>query len=560
MKKRFLAILLTVVMVLALAVPASAAVTAKETKLDQVWHYNTYEANNGTIAAPTAIASKLVKTQHGNLYGYVNYQDQIIVQEKYTKLNDFSEGLALAEKDGSVVYVDMTGKEVITVGNCKEAHDFKQGLARIVSPTGITYFIDKTGKSVFTCGNNTAEDFQSVGLARVTTPAGKIGLVNTKGQEVTHFWFDEIRPYSENLAYARIGSREAGNLRQFFLNVYGYTAFEVSNTLKVGADVTVGGSHSDFSNGMVIVDNANTFKPNQESEARIGYLDTTGYQAVHCQFEQGDDFAGNVARIKRDGKWGYVGKNNLYTVQPIYDALDRGTGIVRAMQNKRDTITNGPTIGLEGNHVVVTNGTTVTAPYEHWGFVNVQNGTVVVPLIYTNARAFTADNLAYVEQDYAYSHTVNKDVAVRSDSANVNKGFVNTTGTLVVNAGTYYDQIGNSYEGKAWVAKNGKWGYIGTTTGGNLVIPMVYDVDGVKGYPALTGYANFKNGVAVACWGNVHASTDKGDDVGRYGVINANGTWLTTNGYTWIDYMVYADRVALARFGGTEEKIRFVFY
>lgn len=552
MKKRFLAILLTVVMVLALAVPASAAVTAKETKLDQVWHYNTYEANNGTIAAPTAIASKLVKTQHGNLYGYVNYQDQIIVQEKYTKLNDFSEGLALAEKDGSVVYVDMTGKEVITVGNCKEAHDFKQGLARIVSPTGITYFIDKTGKSVFTCGNNTAEDFQSVGLARVTTPAGKIGLVNTKGQEVTHFWFDEIRPYSENLAYARIGTK------QYFLNVYGYSAFEVASYLKVGADVDRNAdgtaTHKDFSNGMVIVENTNA-----PFESRIGYLDTTGYQAVHSQFEQGDDFAGNVARIKRDGKYGYIGKDNKYTVQPIYDALDKGTSIVRAMQNKRDTITGGPTIGLEGNHVVVTNGSTVTAPYEHWGFVNVQNGSVVVPLVYTNARAFSADNLAYVEQDYAYSHTTDKAVAVRSDAAYVNKGFVNTTGTLVVNAGTYYDQIGNSSEGKAWVVKNGKWGYIATTSGGNLVIPMVYDVDGIKGYPALTGYANFKNGVAVACMGNVHASTDKGNDVGRYGVINANGTWLTTNGYTWIDYMVYADRVAMARVAG-DAKIRFVFY
>lgn len=531
MKKRFLAILLTVVMVMALAVPA-AAVTAKETKLDQVWHYNTYEAANGVVAAPNGIAAKLVKTQHGNLYGYVNYNDQIVVQEKYTKLNDFSEGLALAVKDGSVVYVDLTGKEVITIGNAKEAYDFHQGRARIVSPTGITYFIDKTGKSVFTCGNNTAEDFQSVGLARVTTPTGKIGLVNVDGKEILHFWFDEIRPFSEGLAYVQNGTRQG------FVNTNGVVVFEVASYLNVGADVTIGGAHKDFSNGMVIVENTNA-----PFNARIGYLDTTGYQAVHCQFEQGDDFLRNVARIKHGGKWGYVGKNNLYTVQPEYDALDRATSfdIVRGMKTMSDTVAGGPTVGLEGTHLVVTTTPTQSAPYDHWGFVNVQNGAVVVPLKFTAARPFTADNLAYVELWG-------------------NKGFVNTTGTVVVNAAKYYDEIGDSYEGKAWVKKNGKWGYIGTTVGGRLVIPMTFDVDGNRNFPSLNSYANFHNGVAVACWGNVHAATEIGNDVGRYGVINTSGNWLTTNGYTWIDYLIYADRVALARFGKNDEKIRFVFY
>lgn len=526
MKKRFLAILLTVVMVLALAVPA-AAVTAKETKLDKVWHYNTY------IKPAT---NHMVKTQHGNLYGYVNYNDQIVVQEKYTKLNDFSEGLALAEKDGAVVYVDLTGKEVITIGVAKEAYDFHCGLARIVDPQGKTYFIDKTGKSVFTCGDATASDFAEVAtgvyLAKVKATNGKFGLVNAQGKEVTHFWFDEIRDFSDGLAYVRNGSRQG------FINTNGVVAFEVASYLNVGEDVTVGGAHDDFSNGMVIIENTNA-----PFDARIGYLDTTGYQAVHCQFEQGDDFAGNVARIKRNGKWGYVGKNNLYTVQPEYDALDRGTGIVRAMKTMSDTVTGGPALGLEGNHVIVTNTTTTSAPYDHWGFVNVQNGAVVVPLKFTAARPFTAgDKLAYVELWG-------------------NKGFVNTTGQVVVNAAKYYDEIGDSYEGKAWVKKNGKWGYIGTTAGGKLVIPMTFDVDGNRDYPALDKkYANFSNGVAVACWGNVHAATEKGDDVGRYGVINATGSWLTTNGYTWVDYLIYADRVALARYGKNDEKIRFVFY
>lgn len=556
MKKRFLAILLTVVMVLALAVPAAAAtISVKETKLELVGHYHNYAADTKAISAPTALNSyKLVRTQHGGLFGYVNYNGQIIVQEKYTQLNDFSEDLALAVKDGSVVYVDRTGKEVITVGNCNEAGNFHQGLARIVSPSNVTYFIDKTGKSVFTCGNNTATDFNSLGLARVTTPAGKCGLVNTQGQEIAHFIFDEIRPFSEGLAYYRIGAHGDPNMVQGFLNAYGQSVFQVVPTMNVGADVdrAADGSatHSDFSNGLVIVEN--TAAP---FDSRIGYLDVTGYQAVHCQFEYGDDFLNNVARIRRAGKWGYVGKSNLYTVQPIFDALDRdtGSGVVRAMQIVSDTVTGGPAIGIQDNHLVITTTPTMTVPYEHWGFVNTQTGNIVVPLIYTNARRFSSDNLAYVEMDTNYIYT-----GVRNDSSLVNKGFVNLSGALVVNAASYYESIGDSHEGKAWVVKNGKWGYIATTQAGRLAIPMIYDVDGLRGYPYVGGYCDFNNGVAVACWGNALATTDAGADVGRYGVINANGNWLTTNNYTWVDYMIYADRIALAQYGG--HKVRFVFY
>lgn len=535
MKKRFLAILLTVVMVLALAVPA-AAYTVKETKLDTTWHYDTY--------VNPANAAHLVKTQHNGLYGYVNYQDIPVVQAKYTTLASFSEGVAVATKDGAYVYVDTTGKEVITLGVAKEAYNFSCGLARVVSTSGITYFIDHAGNSVFTCGANTAEDFEEVAsgvyLAKVITPDGRIGLVNKQGVEIAHYWYDELRDFSDGLAYFH-----NVNGYQGFLNVNGVEVFRVANHMNVGEDVKIDGvTHGDYSNGMVIVEN--TTAP---VDSRVGYLDTTGYQAVHCQYSNGWDFAGGIAKIQRGtevvfGKeWpmlGYIDKANKYTVQPEYHVLERGTGLVYAAKYQRDSIPGGQQLGLEGNHVVVNTTSTWSNPYLHYGFVNAQNGTVVVPLVYTFARSFSGDGLAYVEKWAA-------------------KGFVNTAGVLVVNDGGYYDEMGDSYEGKAWVVKNGKWGYIATTAGGRLAIPMIYDVDGTVGYPNLTGLCNFKSGVAVACYGNAFTNPDKGHDTGRYGIIDASGNWLTANWYDWVDYMIYADRVALAQYGGGN-KIRFVFY
>lgn len=548
MKKRFLAILLTVVMVLALAVPA-AAVTVKETKLDQVWHPETYIGSAG---------NHLVKTTHNGLYGYVNYNDIPVVQAKYNTLKGFSEGVAAAEKDGSWVYVDTTGKEVITLGVAKEAFNFSCGLARVVTMEGYTYFIDHTGKSVIDCGKNSATDFFNVGngvnLARVTTPAGKIGQINDKGVEVTHFMFDEIRDYSCGLAYWRIGTRQG------FLNTAGWSAYEAAPTtmLNIGADVTVGGAHGDYSDNMVIVESVTA-----PIDSRIGYFDITGYQAVHCQYLEGDDFVGGVARIKRGNYidstgvqvingYGYIDHYNKYTVQPRYRTLDRGVGVVRGERWETWTV--------DVKHTNVVNGVSIETVEKvqvaGWRFGYINNLTPVNGALDNDVTAFRygpnsrpyADSVAYVERVSDYS----------ADYVTVAKGFVNQAGQMHVNAGMYYDSIGNSSEGKAWVVKNGKWGYIETRSWGALVIPMIYDVDGTNGYPALTGLSNFRNGIAVACYGNVFSGTDAGKDLGRYGIIDASGNWLTSNQYTWFDEIIYADRVALARYNGN--KIRFVFY
>lgn len=489
MKKRFLAILLTVVLALALAVPGFAATETRITFATYVnpWAFDTTQ--------------HLVMVNHNGMFGYVNYYGTIRVHEKYSSLNKFSEDLAVAYKDGAACYVDAAGNEVITLGVC-EANDFHQGRARIVDNKdghNNTYFIDKTGKSVIMLGNTAADDFQSVGLAKIYRN-GLIGQIDVNGNNVNHVQFSVLRDYSEGLAYCEW--TDANGFHKGYLNTRGQLQIAGLNTSYV---------YSDFSDGM-----AKVYDP---ATSQVGYIDTTGWLAVYCQYEDGDDFCDGVARIKRAGKWGYIDKTNKYTVQPEYDYL--GSNISEGdivVCGKAASITaDGETVFKinNDNHVIADYLPGATWTGILYGYVNVHTGVEVVKPQYHSAAPF-ANGLARVTLWNATS-------------------FVNLAGVRVIDLGSTYDKVGNFSDELCWVVKNGKYGYINKT--GALQLPMIFDV------LANTDPSNFVNGAAPARLASFSASS-------RWGVVSKNCTWIVNPQYTAIDQRNNADMVYLAQYGG----------
>lgn len=487
MKKRFLAVLLTLVMALALAVPGFAAT---ETQI-----------NLATYVNPSAFSNHLVKVNHNGMFGYVNYYGTIRVHEKYSTLANFSEDLAVATKDGAVCYVNNIGEEVITLGVC-EAHDFHQGRARIVDNKdghSNTYFIDKTGKSVIMLGTTTADDFQSVGLAKIYRN-GLVGQIDVNGNNKTHIAFDLIRNYKEGFAYA-----------EYTLGGVKYKCYlDTNGQIKI-AGLNPNYIYSDFSNGMAkVVDPATN---------QVGYIDTTGWLAVYCQYEAGDDFCNGVARIKRAGKWGYIDKTNKYTVQPEYDYL--GSNFLEGdivVAGKYATLTAaGETVfKINGdNHVIAETTPGVSKTFMVYGYVNVQNGVEVVKLQYHSAEPFS-DGLARV-------------------TLWGNTSFVNLAGVRVIDLGKVYDKVGDFSNNLCWVIKNGKYGYINKT--GALQLPMIFDV------LAGTDPWDFVKGVAPARIASFSAAS-------RWGVVSNACTWIVNPKYTAIDQFNTTDMVMLAQYGG----------
>lgn len=501
MKKRTLAIVLTVVMALALAVPSfaltmpTAATTPHALVVDETpdWTHDPVVHQNLTNSP------NLVKVYHNGLYGYVNALGQTVVQTKYTEIGNFSavEGLAWAKKNDVAVYVNNQGTEVISVG-VATPHDFHNGLARITEANGNTYFIDTTGHVVFNLGQETAGEFDdNFGLNWVRTVGGKYGIINKLGQEVNHFTFDTVSINANNqLNFNSNLVRVTNGGVVYFLNNLGATAFGVTNPSVAWVD-------DQFSNGMCLV---------KDAHGQVGYIDTTGYLAVYCQYEDGERFnALGIARIKRGGLYGYINRINAYAVQPQYTELyapDAATGLALARRYS------------------------VNYNTYKYGYVNVYTGGEQIAFMFDHARGFS-EGLAYVDVIGAH---------------NLIKGFINAAGNVVFDC-TFYDELGDFHDSLAYAVKNGKYGYINKL--GNVAITARYDVSytsaGVRDY---TGAPyDFENGLAVIRLADFSYAS-------RYGIVNTSGVELYTPTFSEVLFFnPAADSIALFQYGGVNNAI-----
>jgi hypothetical protein len=153
---------------------------------------------------------------------------------------------------------------------------------------------------------------------------------------------------------------------------------------------------------------------------------------VPPRFDDTDGFFNGLARVKVNGKWGYINEKGEEIVPPRFDAAED----------------------------FATNGLAWVSVDDKWGLVN-ERGEEIVPPRFVNrtssnkGKGFTANGLAKVEANDKY-------------------GYINTRGEEVIplrfgNAGDFSDN------GLARVATaiNYKWGYINEK--GEEVIPMCFD-------------------------------------------------------------------------------------
>ncbi len=203
---------------------------------------------------------------------------------------------------------------------------------------------------------------------------------------------------------------------------------------------------------------------------------------ISPMYEFADGFVNGLARVKQDGKWGFIDKSNKFVIPAQYDETLYFTEDLAAVKlsgkwgfiDRTGAVLITPqydgTLGFfEGFAACLLKG--------KWGFVD-KNGEMVQQ--YDAAESFSS-GLAAVKTGGAY-------------------GFVNTAGEVVVPA--VYEQVLPFSEGVAPVMQNGKWGYV-DSVGRTVIEPFFEEAYG------------FQNGVARVKSG------------GKYGYINRMG-WKVT--------------------------------
>jgi hypothetical protein len=211
---------------------------------------------------------------------------------------------------GRWVYIDKTGAVAvkpapdITVG----AGEFREGRARVQIGGGTNVLL-RNGKIDYNFKAAETGDLCD-GLVRVKKDK-KWGFADKDGKPAFEAQFDDARDFSEGLAAVAVNQAPAGDPKRPPKPIYKWGCIDKTGKLVVEPKYDFVGPCSE---GMmhIVVAGPST----GSGQAKHGYMDKTGRVAVEPRFDVGWEFSRGLARVKTDGKEGYIDKTGAFVWQP----------------------------------------------------------------------------------------------------------------------------------------------------------------------------------------------------------------------------------------------------
>jgi hypothetical protein len=217
-------------------------------------------------------------------------------------VQDFSDGLGAASKDGKWGYVDRQRKLVIPF-QFKYAGQFDHGMARVILKEK-AFFIDESGTRVtpeFDGAFDFREDLAAVEVGK------NVGYIRRDGSFALpplHGSASGI-DFSEGLAAVRINGKVG------FMDKTGSIVIQPTYD-----DVYA------FSDGLAPV----------ELAGKWGYVDRVGNVVVPIQYDIGHMFSEGIASVQLDGKWGYIDRSGRFAIPAIFDSAMPFCGGIAAVE------------------------------------------------------------------------------------------------------------------------------------------------------------------------------------------------------------------------------------
>jgi len=278
---------------------------------------------------------------------------KILVSERYSSSDEFSDGLFLFGTSDGWEYIDPTGKKVLTLRNKFIAWGFSEGLAAASDKSGKYGFIDKTGRAVIPKNFEMPRMFNE-GLAAVEVD-GSWHYIDRTGQIVISPKYEGqvvlfAGDFHSDRARIVIGASKNGDSRWGFIDRTGKWA--IAPTFQ-GADDFYGelaavqiGKKWGFidSSGQVRIPatfvsvGSAPFNPGSaavgiEDAAGVkhGFIDASGAWVVQPDFSDARHFCDGLAPVKVKDRWGYIDATGVFVVQPQFadaQAFDGGVASV----------------------------------------------------------------------------------------------------------------------------------------------------------------------------------------------------------------------------------------
>ncbi|HWP85551.1 MAG TPA: WG repeat-containing protein [Terriglobia bacterium] len=264
---------------------------------------------------------------------------------------------------------------------------------------------------------------------------GRFGLMNQSGQVVVPARFDQLMPFSEGLAAARVGKKWG------YIDTRGTWVIPPEFELGLMPPFCGSGAFGLFDGKRAILNRDGKLQPVPlpqsleyvtpcgegligfaEENSGWGFIDGTGTVVIPPQFRGARQFAEGLAAVSDNSrKWGFIDKSARFVIPPQFDSA---------------------TYFSEGLAPVKVG--------DLWGYID-KSGQFVIPARLLTASAFSEGLASFAELHNGVYRW----------------GFIDRQGKVVVQPA--YAFVGNFHNSRALVVINGKSGYIDPQ--GRMVIP-----------------------------------------------------------------------------------------
>jgi len=282
-------------------------------------------------------------------FGYVNEAGRIVVPPQFYRAGPFKDGLAQVETVGDSGnlrggFIDSQGK-FIGGRTFSEVFPFSDGLARVNDSfkNGPCGFINRDGKLIAE-GLREASNF-SQGVAPVKTDE-HWALIDTKGQILKRFDFDEIERFEEGLAVVSKDGRKGfidthGDVvippRFFDAQRFSHGLSAVAVSMDESKKLILATARHDWKIGYIDVAGRNVIAPKYLGARHFsgglvpvldglkwGYIDKAGRVAISAYFDDARSFSEGLAGVRIGAKWGFIDKAGAFKIAPqfIWNSLE----------------------------------------------------------------------------------------------------------------------------------------------------------------------------------------------------------------------------------------------
>lgn len=481
--------------------------------------------------------TKNVSTHLGKVSDFVkSYRSPSEMSDYTLHDEDFQKNAVLTCENCVWGFIDTTGKEVVPYAY-SFANDFSNGIA-IVQKEDKWGFIDKKNKVLLDFKYDDVEFLGNTNrqILRLYINQNKWGLIDTLGNAAIPVIYENIGEASEGLVPVKKNG------------LWGYTNQQGKLVIPCQYEAAQG-FHSGLAavrknrkwgfinryNNIIIPLKYKTVGKFKEELAwfreayKYGYINPEGKVIIEAQFDKTEHFENGIARVKTEEGWGIIDRNGLFILRPKYEYISNfnkyGLAVVKIGTNKFSFINRQGIRVTSKRFRKVTPYREGYAGVQHndtWGFVD-SSGRIVIAPAYKRIGSFHSG---------------------RAAAKDGNKwGFIDTKGNWVIKA--QFSKCLNFKDGKAVVYKGYKNAGLIDLNGNYIIEPSIFRMIDFSEGRGLVRDGNYRfyyitedNRVYKGYYQNAEGFQDGVAAVqkrGKWGLINDKGIELIPPKYDKVE-------------------------